>query len=540
MHSLLPFFLYAFFLNAKAENPHLLTDTSKISRYWGQLSPYSDNPATFFGVEYTGLPAGCQVESAQTLQRHADRFPSSWTDAEDGSSIMRFGRKVFNFTSNASSDLFTGDLEFLNTWQIQIKSEGLLTGTGAVSEFAAGVDFWNRYGRILYNASIGQLAYDPKFPNGTDRPTIVLRTTDQSRIKNSLINWALGFFGSTINKKPQYIENLSKPFEVVTIPEEKEGKWNNTLASYVSCTNTYGKPYIGTLGERLSDRYIQQYLSQATQRLQKYIPSGFNLTTLEVHVMQYLCAYETNFLGASAFCGLFTEEEWAGFENSQDIKYYYDYSYGSPVGRAHGIGYVHEMFARLNHSLITTSSTSVNSSLTDNTETFPTNQAFHADFTHDDIIISTMTALSLDFFHSPPNITQFPPDPNRGFILSQLTPFGARLITETIGCSSSNPDSRKFPRIQYTVNQDGYSASNAPYKFVRMRLNNGIIPLKNIRGGVCGDDLTGRADGMCALEDFLGIRDNITALANYQYVCFSNYTIDDPDSGKDWDGTLLP
>ncbi|TQS34057.1 hypothetical protein Golomagni_05574 [Golovinomyces magnicellulatus] len=538
MHSLLHFLLYTFFLIAKAENPRLLIDISKISKYWGNLSPYSDNSATIFGVEYSGLPAGCQVESAQTLQRHGDRFPTS--AASDGGKIMRFGRKVSDITSFASSDSFTGELEFLNKWRNQLSDKGFLTGSGAVSEFAAGVDFWMRYGRILYNASIGQMAYDPKFPNGTDRPSIVLRTTDQSRIQNSLINWALGFYGSTINKTAQYFENVSQPFKVVTIPEEAEGKWNNTLASYVSCTNTISKPYMGFLREKFRKRNIPPYLSQATERLQKYTPAGFNLTTLEVHAMQLLCAYETNFIGASAFCELFTEDEWAGFEYYLDIKYYYNFFHGSPVGHVYGIGYLNEMFARLNHSLITTSSTSVNSSLTDNPETFPTNQAFHADFTHDVILISTLATLSLDYFHAPPNVTQFPPDPNRRFTLSQLAPFSARLITETIGCTSPNSEPRKFPRTQYTADQDGYSASNAPYKFVRMRLNNGILPLKSIRGGACGDDFTGRADGMCALEDFLGIRDNITALANYQHVCFSNDTIDDLDSGKDWDGTPLP
>lgn len=39
----------------------LLTDISKISRNWGQVSPYADNPENYFGVEYVGLPDGCQI-----------------------------------------------------------------------------------------------------------------------------------------------------------------------------------------------------------------------------------------------------------------------------------------------------------------------------------------------------------------------------------------------------------------------------------------------------------------------------------------------
>ena len=77
--------------------------------------------------------------------------------------------------------------------------------------------------------------------------------------------------------------------------------------------------------------------------------------------MQSLCAYETAYIGQSDFCYLFTQDEWAGFENSIEIKYYYDFSYGSPIGRAQGIGYVQELIARLKNEYITSSNSSVNS-----------------------------------------------------------------------------------------------------------------------------------------------------------------------------------
>lgn len=41
----------------------LLTDISKISRSWGQISVYADNDEDYFGVEYVGLPDGCQIVS---------------------------------------------------------------------------------------------------------------------------------------------------------------------------------------------------------------------------------------------------------------------------------------------------------------------------------------------------------------------------------------------------------------------------------------------------------------------------------------------
>ena len=41
----------------------LLTDITQIQRYWGQISPYADNSENYFGVDYVGLPSGCQIVS---------------------------------------------------------------------------------------------------------------------------------------------------------------------------------------------------------------------------------------------------------------------------------------------------------------------------------------------------------------------------------------------------------------------------------------------------------------------------------------------
>ena len=44
----------------------LLTDVTQIQRYWGQISPYADNPEDYFGVDYVGIPDGCQIVSQQS------------------------------------------------------------------------------------------------------------------------------------------------------------------------------------------------------------------------------------------------------------------------------------------------------------------------------------------------------------------------------------------------------------------------------------------------------------------------------------------
>lgn len=255
---------------------------------------------------------------------------------------------------------------------------------------------------------------------------------------------------------------------------------------------------------------------------------------IDTYAMQSLCAYETNYLGYSDFCNLFTEEEWQGFEATLDIEYFYDYSFGNPTGRAQGIGYLQELIARLTHQYITSSNSSVNSTITDNPDDFPLNQPFYADFSHDDILISVLTAMSLDYINDPPSPTTYPPNPDRHFILSHLTPFAAKLVTEVIGCSEADPTAVHSKRQYYTPTQYGYSADNATHKFIRMRLNHGILPLSTIRGGACGN----RTDGLCEMGNFLASQANAYELSNYNYACFGNYTIENATNIVDYDGAI--
>jgi hypothetical protein len=94
--------------------------------------------------------------------------------------------------------------------------------------------------------------------------------------------------------------------------------------------------------------------------------------------------------------------------------------------------------------------------------------------------------------------------------------------TEKIGCVSDSPAARRKVATQYSNNQYGYSPSNAPYKFVRMRLNNGILPLNTIRGGAC--KVRGRTDGLCPLSNFVRSQAKASEMANYQFLCFGNFT----------------
>ncbi|GME37750.1 putative histidine phosphatase superfamily clade-2 protein [Neofusicoccum parvum] len=515
-------------------HPALLTDINEISKHWGQISPYADNPADIFGVKDVGLPDGCQVEQVHTMQRHAHRFPIHWID--DGNNNLEFVYKLGNWSAAAnSSGSFSEALEFLNHYRYLMPSTGLLTGQGAVEEMKAGVSFWNKYGRTLYDAEVGQLAYDPNYPNGTAREKPLLRTTTQARMYNSMLNWAIGFFGPSFKEEPDQsiptLGNWTDDFDVLIIPEG--GTENNTLASYDSCFNDY-EDGIGNIGDLDVFNYLPVYLEDATKRLQRHAPAGFTFTVNDTYAMQSICAYEMQYIGQSDFCGLFTADEWTGFENTLDMAYYYDYAWGNPTGRAQGIGYVQELLARLQNQYITWSNSSVNSTITDNPEDFPLGRKFYADFSHDDIIISVLTAMSVDYFYDPPTLTEFPPNPERHFNLAKLTPFGARLITEVIGCTSADPAAVAQHRTAYYPERYGYDAATATHKFIRMRANDGIVPLDSVRGGAC----KGRTDGLCSLDKFIESQKDSYELSNYNYACFGNYTLANPTGGEDFDGTI--
>jgi len=89
--------------------------------------------------------------------------------------------------------------------------------------------------------------------------------------------------------------------------------------------------------------------------------------------------------------------------------------------------------------------------------------------------------------------------------------------------------------VQYYPTQYGYNASDAPYKFIRLRLNNGILPLTTIRGGMCTNS---RPDAMCAMDNFLASQAKAYEQSNYNYACFGNYTLNSPNSGENYDGTI--
>ncbi|CAD6589473.1 MAG: hypothetical protein CYPHOPRED_004845, partial [Cyphobasidiales sp. Tagirdzhanova-0007] len=94
---------------------NLTADIAAISNYWGDISPYTDNALSYFGVEQTGLPNGCGekklvlfavylfpyheyrdvgIEQVHLITRHGARYATPGFD--DGLNDGNLSTKITN------------------------------------------------------------------------------------------------------------------------------------------------------------------------------------------------------------------------------------------------------------------------------------------------------------------------------------------------------------------------------------------------------------------------------------------------------------
>ena len=253
------------------------------------------------------------------------RYPTG----DAGAAVL--AEKILNYTSGQLGDVtFTGELSFLNTWKYRLGAE-ILVPVGKQELFDSG--------------TLHQYMYGHLYPN--DGNKIIARSTTQDRMTKSAEYFLAGFFG---------LEWPSNATLVLAI-ETEDAIWNNTLAGYFNCPNSGG--YVNEGGNNATEEWYKIYLKDAKKRLQAN-SKGFPWEAEDVYNAQSLCAYETVGLGYSAFCGLFTYEEWEGYEYSVDINFAGNNMFQSPTGRAVGAGYVAEIAARLQHHLITEPTAQVN------------------------------------------------------------------------------------------------------------------------------------------------------------------------------------
>ncbi|KAF9895205.1 hypothetical protein FE257_000107 [Aspergillus nanangensis] len=467
---------------------------------WSNLSPYRE--AATFGLP-KGVPRDCELSQVHVLHRHAQRYPGPYDN--DGAGMEDFYHKLQNYTRDHDTETIgIGPLSFLNHWRYLLGLEVLLP-TGAATEATSGAHFWSEYGRMLYHAPQAMSQWDPslnKYPNGNERPKLIFRTTGQERILESARWWASGFFGD-VDADPSYDQ-----YDLVIMPEGHG--INNSLAADHSCG--------GDLTPGLSGRakFIPRFTKEAQSRLAEFLPNDFDLTTLDVNAMLNLCPYETATLGNSSFCALFTEQEWKDFAYSIDVQYYGGWGFGSPAGRAQGIGYVLELAARLQGQTITTSDTSINTTFDSDPAMFPLNQPLYLDMSHDNIISAVLTALGLEHFNYGPHGLPVEVDHavDRKFRLSEITPFGSHLVSEIWTC----PADTRFDVLDGTQYENpDLSEVDGTTEYIRFVLNGAPLPLDGNEG--CSK----AKNGFCVLDEFLHGVSKLKELADYPGVCFGRY-----------------
>ncbi|CAF0875694.1 unnamed protein product [Adineta steineri] len=233
-------------------------DITKISEYWANIRSYKDNVPTVFGVLDTGLPDGCQVEQVHILHRHASRYFT--TDAFDGGNILRFATKILSTNRNN----FLGLLSFLKTWSLDISND-LLVPSGAADGYKSGVNFWNEYGRILYNAQSGQPYY-----NATNQIKPLVRTSNVQRCYETVLAWTSGFFGPY---------NTTDKYSLIKL--SYDSGYNNTLYGALACRNLF-IPSAFTFDQDAMYAYLAPVLANAANRFSSYTNLNLNFTHIDV------------------------------------------------------------------------------------------------------------------------------------------------------------------------------------------------------------------------------------------------------------------
>ncbi|ODQ67930.1 phosphoglycerate mutase-like protein [Nadsonia fulvescens var. elongata DSM 6958] len=465
----------------------------QMKQNWGSISPYFDTGANFPGISLeagsteSGFPQGYRLKQVHILHRHAERYPTPGT----GGRMKKFAEKLYDSMDPEPLD----PIKWIQSWNYTL-GEDLLVSSGLSTEFTAGSEFWATHGRHLYNTTDkpDPLFYSPElnvYENGTRKPLPVIRTTSQSRIKTSAEAWAAGFFG--IHSGQLSSETDREKLYDLIIMEEAPGL-NNTLASYFGCPNAQNETY--TPGYEMKREWIDTYLQDAAVRFQKLIPGFQNLTANDAYQAQEVCAFETAVFTRSKFCDLFTETEWRGYEYAADLDFYGSSSFGAnKVGIAGGAGWLTELLARLKGELIHESKNGIDTKFTNNEDVFPLNQPFYLDMSHDSVLISVLSTLGFDFLQ--PKLTSHKMPAPRQFIVSRLTPFGARIFFEILESQISKP--REEPDQQ-----------------IRIKLNNRILPLNSLK--YCSDnDL-----GLCKLSNFVKSVEWAIEQAEYGHSCFGD------------------
>ncbi|TIA68763.1 hypothetical protein E3P92_03881 [Wallemia ichthyophaga] len=443
-----------------------------VTGHWGVLTPYRSAPAI---LDSSPLPPpGCSVDGINVVHRHGSRYPTP------SANPAKFAEKLSKAVADSNNTVeFTGEIEFMAEWTYKLGS-AILTPIGRTEESDSGSSFRTNYGYLL---------------NGFTEHKPVFRTTTQSRMLHSAEEFLSGFFG---------VDEWETNAHLVQIIEDSGG-FNNTLTPYQTCENGG----VSSQGSARAQQWYYRYLQPAQARLNAQT-TNFHLTLDDVYALQDTCAYETVALGYSQFCHLFTRAEWEGYEYAADLTHYGNDSFGSPLARARGLGWVQELLYRLtgDREALAKPST-INSTLDANPETLPL-QPINIDFSHDVVLANILTALNLTHLDTPlgtHHVAEYSKD-NLRWVTSHLIPFASNIVVQSLSCYDT--------------------------PFNRIVVNDAVHPLNGIEG--CEEN----EHGLCAREQFVGGLWKIVDEIDYAEACngdvadeLVSHGVPEHDYGKD-------
>ncbi|KAG0645711.1 Myo-inositol-hexaphosphate 3-phosphohydrolase A [Hyphodiscus hymeniophilus] len=450
-----------------------------ITKYWGNLSPWFSVASADYGLDEASplIPSGCNIVQLHLLYRHGARYPTT------GAAPQTFATKLLNATK-AGGFSVTGELDFLSQWTYKLGAE-LLTPFGRSQNFQLGVAYRQLYGELLNNF--------------TEAGTIpVFRTESQDRMVKTANNFAAGFFGV-----PEYLDQVN-----IEILVETPGV-NNSGAPYEACNNS-NVASKGSIGTTVATKFAASAFNSTIARLQSQSLmdhcqiTGVNFTATDAIAMLQLCSYETHALGYSAFCGLFSEEDFLNYEYYYDLSFYYNNGPGSPVAAAQGKGYLQEFVARFTQSFPDASS-ALNLTYDNNTTYFPLNQSIYADATHEVVVLDTLTAFNLTALFNGPALNLLGNQHRNSFVASKVVPFATHFTTQVLECPAYNPTRQ-----------------------IRFLVNDAVIP---ISGSYPGCPVN--ADGLCSFDNVVSVLQKRIEEIDFNYDCFANYTA---EAGVDYNG----
>ncbi|KAJ6617632.1 phosphoglycerate mutase-like protein [Mycena sp. CBHHK59/15] len=434
-----------------------------VVHHFGNLAPWQSVKSLGLPHASASVPKGCKINQVHLVHRHGARYPTT------GAPPSAFASALHGLASTTGVNV-TGPLAFLATWEYKMGAE-LLTPFGRSQLFDLGVGFRVKYGELLKGFN--------------DLP--VFRTTSEARMVDSALHFAAGFFGVQ-----SYQQDYHQLIEIESLG------FNSTLAPYEQCPNANNA--IANFGQVQALKWASVYLVEAQKRLQPFI-TGLPLSSSILVAIQQLCAYETVSLGYSAFCDLFTEEEWLGYSYLNDLLFWYGYGPGNPATSAQGIGYVQELLSRLTQTRITEFATTVNKTIVSSKVTFPLDQPMYVDATHDVVISAIVTALNFTSLAANGPLPTDHIPPNHSYIVNYIAPFASNLVGQVLSCPASSMPTH-----------------------IRWILNDAVIPLTGIKG------CKANSDGLCPLPSFIdGIKQRIEEV-DFAFDCFANYTMPDPDN----------